>query len=243
MKKILAIGNSFSQDATRYLHDIACHAGIDCRVVNLYIGGCSLEMHAENICTNAAAYSYELNGFETGRMVSVGEALDECDWDIVTVQQVSGKSGLIDTYTPFGDEVLDFVRSRAPLAKVYFHQTWAYAADSEHSDFVNYGRDQQTMHNAIVSASEAFAKARGLDIIPVGKVIAALRERAEFDSAGGGIDLCRDGFHLSMDYGRYAAGLVWFSTLLDGDVSKSGFAFEDADKALIDIIKETVLSA
>lgn len=45
--KILAIGNSFSQDATRYLQDIAASAGENLFVRNLYIGGCSLEMHAK----------------------------------------------------------------------------------------------------------------------------------------------------------------------------------------------------
>ncbi len=42
---ILAIGNSFSQDATRYLYDIALSDNVNIKVVNLYIGGCSLELH------------------------------------------------------------------------------------------------------------------------------------------------------------------------------------------------------
>ena len=39
MKKILCIGNSFSQDATRYLEAIADG---ELFVRNCYIGGCSL---------------------------------------------------------------------------------------------------------------------------------------------------------------------------------------------------------
>ena len=46
MVKILAIGNSFSQDATRYMKEIAQSMGLEMLVVNLYIGGCSLEQHA-----------------------------------------------------------------------------------------------------------------------------------------------------------------------------------------------------
>ncbi len=45
---ILAIGNSFSQDATRYLHAVMQAGGVAGRVVNLYIGGCSLEQHWRN---------------------------------------------------------------------------------------------------------------------------------------------------------------------------------------------------
>lgn len=40
MIKILAIGNSFSQDATHYLHQIGEADNIELKVVNLYIGGC-----------------------------------------------------------------------------------------------------------------------------------------------------------------------------------------------------------
>ena len=65
MIKILAIGNSFSEDATHYLHQIAAADQVDMKVGNLYIGGCSLERHWNNIQTNAAEYLYEENGAST----------------------------------------------------------------------------------------------------------------------------------------------------------------------------------
>ena len=54
--KILAIGNSFSEDATYYLHQLTKAARISTRVVNLYIGGCSLERHWQNMESGEAAY-------------------------------------------------------------------------------------------------------------------------------------------------------------------------------------------
>ena len=59
---ILAIGNSFSTDSTHYIHQIAEAGGVEVKVVNLYIGGCPLERHWQNIQADAAAYRYELNG-------------------------------------------------------------------------------------------------------------------------------------------------------------------------------------
>ena len=56
---ILCIGNSFSQDATRYLHQVS---GEEIFVRNLYIGGCSLERHYNNIVGNIADYDYQKNG-------------------------------------------------------------------------------------------------------------------------------------------------------------------------------------
>ena len=38
--KILAIGNSFSQDATAYLHRMAEAGGMETKIVNLFIPGC-----------------------------------------------------------------------------------------------------------------------------------------------------------------------------------------------------------
>ena len=47
--KVLAIGNSFSNDAMRYLHGIAKADGVDMKTVNLFIGGCPLSRHYANI--------------------------------------------------------------------------------------------------------------------------------------------------------------------------------------------------
>ena len=69
--KILFIGNSFSQDATRYIEAIS--EG-ELFVRNLYIGGCSLEMHAENVEGDVAAYLYEKDAAGTEK-ISIKSAL------------------------------------------------------------------------------------------------------------------------------------------------------------------------
>ena len=75
--KILVIGNSFGEDATHFLHDLALTRGINTKVVNLYIGGCSLERHWRNIENEAKDYEYQLNGRATGNKVSIQDALAE----------------------------------------------------------------------------------------------------------------------------------------------------------------------
>ena len=60
--KILSIGNSFSEDATAYLHKISEAGNSPIDVYNLYIGGCSLEMHACNIKSGEKKYRLEYNG-------------------------------------------------------------------------------------------------------------------------------------------------------------------------------------
>ena len=84
--KVLSIGNSFSQDAQRYLHEIAKNDGVDLNSVNLYIGGCSLETHYHNIIENKANYGLEINGKATNAYTSVKDALLKERWNYITLQ-------------------------------------------------------------------------------------------------------------------------------------------------------------
>lgn len=238
MKKILAIGNSFSEDATRYIHQIAASAGEECLVVNLYMGGCPLWYHAHNLRTNVAEFRYERNGEITQRLVSTAEAMAEEDWDVVTIQQASPLSGKKASFSPYGEELIAFAAEKLPGAKVYFHQTWAYADNSSHQDFIKYGFSRKQMYGEIVSASRAYAEEQGIGLIPTGEVIETLRADPLFNTALGGTDLCRDGFHLSLTYGRFAAGVTWFAKLF----GKKDFDYipEGTDRALCEVIKQTV---
>lgn len=92
MLRILAVGNSFSEDATYYLHQILEIAGVENQVVNLYIGGCSLEKHWRNIEKNAREYQFQFNGTKTDRRVTVKEVLKEAKWDVIVTQQASHES-------------------------------------------------------------------------------------------------------------------------------------------------------
>ena len=236
MIKVLAIGNSFSRNATRYVKALADSVGIDIKIVNLYIGGCPLQLHAQHVADGEAAYVYELNGKITERYISLREALQEEVWDMVTVQQASGYSGLPESYEPYGSILLDYVKSFVPEAKLWFHETWAYEMDSVHPHYAWYDNYQQTMYEKILDAAGSFAEKHGLGLIPCGRVIQSLRQLTPFDYANGGLSLCVDGFHMTPDYGCFALGAVWLEVLLGGNVLESAFAPEDTDPALIEEI-------
>ena len=167
-----------------------------------------MERHANNLSESAAAYEYQKNGeriLEHGLHVSANGIFRSVDWDVITVQQVSGKSGLYDSFDPYLSTVLHYIRTLCPTAKIVWHQTWAYATDSTHPEFANYERDQTKMFSMIEEASHRIAKENGLGLIESGRAIQLLRKELEPD----GTDFCRDGFHLSFDCGRYAAAYVW----------------------------------
>ena len=97
--KLLSIGNSFSTDAHFYLHRLAKLNGVDLYTANLFIGGCSLQTHWLNVTEDNAYYDYEINGNTAERKISIAEALAECEWDVVTFQQV----GLVLWLPRFGE--------------------------------------------------------------------------------------------------------------------------------------------
>lgn len=201
--KILALGNSFSTDCTTYLDRV----GKGLYVRNLYIGGCSLERHAKNLLEALPHYQLQAQG-EPIREEAVRAAdvfLGE-PWDVVTVQQASGVSGVQESFYPHLDVVLEQIRRLCPSAKILWHQTWAYATYSTHPEFVNYGKDQAQMWKQIEACSHRAVRQNHLDgIIETGRAIQALREQLPPD----GTELCRDGYHLSLDFGRYAGAYVW----------------------------------
>ena len=215
---ILSIGNSFSQDAQRYLHEIAKADGFDLQSFNLYIGGCSLSRHYRNMLSEERAYTLEMNGHSTGFFVSLQEALLNRNWDVVTIQQVSQESPDYETYQPYLNELTKYVRHCVPKAKILVHQTWAYEQDSQRLHDFGYA-DQADMFRGLKAAYEKAAQDIDADgIIPSGEVFQALLTN--------GIEkVHRDMFHASFGLGRFALGLIWYAVLTGRDVE--GIAFSD----------------
>ena len=237
--RVLSVGNSFSQDAHKYLHRLSKAHGTDIQTVNLYIGGCSLSMHCENLLTRSPKYDLEINGGEAVCKISLTDALSDGEYDVVTLQQVSGLSGIFESYSPYLEKLAETVRHYQPKAEIMFHQTWSYETDSAHPDFKNYGDNQKRMFREIKKASEAASRLIGAELIKTGTAVQKLRDSVpEFDYANGGISLCRDGFHLTYDYGRFLAAAVWFKALTGKSIAIK--EFENFDSVLLHKIINTV---
>lgn len=239
--KILSIGNSFSEDAQRWLHSISLEGNCYMDTVNLFIGGCSLEMHWDCITNNKADYDYMGNNIERLRKATVNEVLANEEFDVITIQQASGVSGKPQAYVPYMYDLYEFVKKHQPNAKVYFHKTWAYEIDSTHGHYKFYNNDQAEMYRRITDCSEMVSKALDIPIIPTGDFIQYLRENTEvFDYKNGGLSLCRDGFHLSEDYGRFAAAAVWYKTLTGEKVKADKLVQENEcfDTKIVNLIIE-----
>ncbi len=228
--KILSIGNSFSQDAHCYMHRLAEFNGLNVQTTNLYIGGCSLEHHIYCFDNNSKEYDFESNGGAGIKKVTLLEGLKSDEYDIVTLQQASNLSGMPQTYFPYLEKLIEICKENQPNAEIMFHKTWAYEKDFNSLHFEKYNNNQYEMYRRITDCNEMVNKVYGLPIIPVGTVIQKIREEIpDFDYGNGGKSLCRDGFHLTYDYGRLIAAYVWLRTITKKPIKLNGFENFDLD--------------
>lgn len=230
--RILAIGNSFSNDAVANNFSEIAHA--DGRyfviVANINRGGCSLERHWNNYVKSERDYSYmKYKGVKDRSNKSKAlliEALRDEPWDVVTIQQVSHQSGIPSSYEPYLGDLLKVIRENVPAkARLMWQQTWAYSLGSLHGGFANYGNDQITMYSKIVETSTAFAEKYGLEIIPSGTAVQNVR--TSFD----GDNITRDGYHMNHGIGRMTVALTWYEAITGrcvvGNTYKNPFITDD----------------
>ena len=231
MKKILVLANSFGEDCTAYAQSLAP----DLFVRNLYVPACSLEQHSRFIEEGAEVYQYQENAVMIGeKTISANEAFALEPWDHIVLQQASFLAGKYSSFYPYLTEIISYIKSVCPQAKLVFHQTWAYEKNSPHEMFSLYGRDASVMFRRIKSACGRVAAENGLPLLRTGEFLQRLRRYKLFRDGS----LCRDTYHLSTEYGRYAAALLFVRFF--GEEYDKNFLPENAREEKIGKIREVL---
>ena len=224
--KILAIGNSYSEDAMRYMFNMLVQLGVEPSKITLvcaYIGGGTLEQHVNNISLLPSKRSdyrelvFSANGYVEWKNNSA-RLIDELvglEWDIITLQQQSRRSGQPGEYEPHLGTLIQYVLQNAPPGyRLGWHMTWAFGAG--YNELSYYSNSQLTMYNDICSTVQnnvVSSYPAVFDfIIPSGTAIQ--NARGYF-----GDNLNRDGSHLN-ESGCFIAGAMWVKTITGLDISE-----------------------
>ena len=225
MINVLSIGNSFSEDAQRYLHELAKSEGEDIQTVNLMISSCNLARHYRNMVGEKKDYQLQANGQAVlGFMTDLKEALTARDWDYITLQQASNYSFKWDSYVPYLEGLAAYCRQMCPGARILLHQTWGYETGSTimeryGSGFANYDEMFAQVKATYEKAAEVIA-ADG--IIPDGAALQyALHHGLE--------KIHRDSVHVDPGVGRFILALVWYRYLTGKDISQVKFSAFDVE--------------
>lgn len=215
--KVLAIGNSFSEDAVEhYLYRLAKAQGDSLVIGNAYIPACTISMHLSFLNASANKYAYRkiVGGERTEeKRVNLQRIILDEPWDIITLQQGSLCSGLPETYKdlPTFKRAVKLLATN-PNVQIWWHMTWSYSKSFKSDKFEVYGNDQRKMYTGIVnSVRNEVPKAHITRIIPSGVAIRLMRLNR-------GDVLNRDGQHLSFTLGRYTVACTWCEMLTGRNV-------------------------
>ena len=211
--KILAIGNSFTHNATVFMPRLINRLeGDSVCLATLTQSGCSLTMHWENHYYDSPAYDMyysDSNEWEKAEFTTIDDALAVLDWDIIVIQQVSGYSGVYSTFQPALDYLVRLFKEIHPNVKIAWHYTWPYRPRTQHKDFCLYKNDARQMYEAILEAGDRAMEY--LDIaIPSATLIWQMRE--QYPEVKDGFSY--DGYHISSDLASYALSVLWYEILV-----------------------------
>ena len=239
--KVLMIGNSFSICNLWQMPQVAESMGKKLDIVSLYIGGCSLERHWNNVVaasTNATFKPYRFDRITYGKhvvekgAVNIPDALAMDKWDVVTLQQASHFSWDSATYHPWGDNLVAKIRELAPQAKIVVQETWSYPPWDKR--LRKFGFDQVEMYARLHDAYAAFAGKYGFDVIPVGTAAEFAPDRNTL--------FTKPDFHFNRT-GEYLQGLVWTAKLFGVDVRSCAYRPSWLDAARADELKAAAMDA
>ena len=131
--RILAIGNSFTDNSMEYLPLILNNYDNIKNVTlgKITYGGCTLQQHEHFFRKEIPAYWFQIKGPQESRwkqqvpITTMQEALLSCEWDIIILQQASAHSGLYKKYQPYLNRLIEHILSRVtnPNAVIIWHMT------------------------------------------------------------------------------------------------------------------------
>lgn len=234
--KILSIGNSFSEDATTYLHDIAASQQVGIETYNLYIGGCTLARHMENVKTKEKCYALYRNGIKQPEDVSITDMFP-ADVDVITLQQASRDSVRYETFEPYLGQLLSYVKENAKEARIVLHETWGYKEGSKRlTEELGYKSTDDMCRDIRANYRKAYTSHSEFD-----GMIPSAEAMLYFEDAGYPA-LHRDDFHAFIPDGRYILGCTWFHFLTGLAVAPGGFLPGQMDEKTRDYLAGAVNS-
>ena len=219
--KILAIGNSYSNNATEYVSRIASSMGLDITAASLYQAGCPLRRHVayyeayrdlgkEGYYSASNKNKYEslyINGVKQSGNASIQEAIAYTDWDYITIQQMPDYCDDITSYyteknpyiTKLYGYVLDELKKNGnKKCEILIHQGWSFSrAMSIDRAYEYYPVDYE-------NTKEFFAKIEST----VNEAAAILKEKCGLEKApeivvsGKAVQLAKDEFGFGDTFGN-----------------------------------------
>lgn len=218
--KILAIGNSYSNNTTEYMSRIAESMGLDVMAASLYKDGCMIHQHIEfyeayETLGHDAYYAdsntkkhihLNINGVADTSIRSLQEAVAYTDWDYITLQQMPNSCDNIDKYwTPANPDLTTLYKYvKKELAKngnkkceILLHQGWSFShAMSINNAYKYYPVDYENTRDFFLKIESTVDRAAEIVMEQEG-----LSAPLDIVKSGQAVQLAKDEFGFADSYG------------------------------------------
>lgn len=237
MIRMLLIGNSATDDALSYVPFIMQNMGID---VDFQIGilmksSSSLQVHINDFENEQSAYKFRFynggtswtNGSAGANDVSIQWALDNYEWDIISLQQINSLSYTETDYLPQCNKLINLISNYVDYPiKFIWYQTHKWAAKSNGG--VNWSDAEiAEKYEGIATASDTILQNTVCEyVVPVGtaiqnaRSISALKALGDYannqnNTSGNGYLNYLDGVHLQEGLPCQIAAYTFILAILD----------------------------
>ena len=243
--KLLFIGNSFAVDTMEHFANIALSMGYDkVKLWTLFIGGCSINKHYNNIINDNKDYicfKNEGNGWDEHPNYGIKDSILSDSWDYIAIQHGTGDKSRysnIKSYENLSNLVNEVKNIATNNPKIIFNMTWIGEPCFPHEEIIAFDKDQEKLYNAVVSLTKNYIlPMENIDIVvPTG--ITIQNARKQFNCL-----LTRDNYHLSLSLGRYLASLTLFKAITNKPITTLNWLEKDIDindkNKIIDIVNNS----
>ena len=219
--RVLAVGNSFAQDTFTWLPLVAKDLGqTEFQVARLFKGGCSINMHVQNLEQDLPAYTYaSWDGRQWVKQKNFkgAAAIADGPWDYIVIQHGTKDGSRYSKPESYENlpVLIGKIKAIAPDAKIVFNMTWVGEANKPKSEMPEYADRLEDLYRDIAALTcDLVQPMAGIDkVCPTGTAIQNLRQLYPGN-------LCRDGYHLSYDLGRFTAAVAFYHALTGNPVDK-----------------------
>ena len=234
---ILCIGNSFSVDSTWLAPKIAVDLGLDIHFGNLYVGGCSINLHLQHMEEDAPVYRfYESDGGEWScrEETSIAWAIATRKWDWISIQAGTKDGSRYSKSESYENlpKLISLVKVLAPGAKIAFNMTWVGDQNKPASEMPEYCERLDDLYRDIAALTRDLVTPMVDRVLPTGTAIQ--NYRIHHDGP-----MCRDGYHLSYGLGRYIAAMSFLKAIIGCDIA----AVEWKPESVADAQREQAVAA
>ena len=251
--KILSIGNSMSYCTTELAWDVAKGLGVDkVRIYLFWRGGSEISQHVQADVDNNANFWWESRINDNGTWMNksgltLSQAIAMDDWDYVTIQEHSSKSGTDSGFEKI-DDITSLVKEKCtnPDVQCVVLQPVAYDKYDRIADagaktklIQLFDGDPSVLYQKQVEncLNKLYTDPTIAGIVPTGTAIENTKTSKAKDN------LYDDGLHLSFYFGRYIAALTYASYLTGIPVDNITYKHASMTDEELSIAKESAKNA